>query len=322
MKNREKTKCAVILAAGLGERFLPITKKIPKPAIPFLNKPMICWTLEQLIDYGVEKAFINLHHLSDAVKDVLNPYKKKIEISFSYEKEILGTYGLFSKFRDSLPEKTFVINSDVFMKIPLLEMDKIFAENNNFNALLLLRKKRKKDNYTSFAIEGRYIKEIEKGDFHFCGAYIARKDFLRYASEEKKMELMPALKKELKNNSLGCYVFKGQWLDLGTPEKYLMSTKTCLKRIVQGKMDIPKGNNFYYINRFPVLAYKNSIIFGEIDLRGFAVLGKKSRITALGKAKNFVVLDNCSIETSKAENAIFYDGGCLFSKMDKNQNTI
>ena len=60
---------AVILAAGLGLRMRPLTERIPKPALPFLNRPILHWTLEALAAAGVRRVFVNLHHLPQAVKE-------------------------------------------------------------------------------------------------------------------------------------------------------------------------------------------------------------------------------------------------------------
>jgi UTP--glucose-1-phosphate uridylyltransferase len=44
---------AVIPAAGLGTRFLPITKSIPKEMIPIIDKPMIHYIIEEAIQSGI-----------------------------------------------------------------------------------------------------------------------------------------------------------------------------------------------------------------------------------------------------------------------------
>lgn len=320
MKN--KTDCAIILAAGFGERFLPITETIPKPALPFLNKPMICWTLEQLINYGVKKVFVNLHHLSDLIIKALNPYREKIEIVFSFEETILGTYGLFSKFKKSLPEKFFVLNSDVFLKIPFYELDQFFAEKENLDAVLLLRKKRKSENYTSFLLDKHLVRKMGEGCHHFCGIYIAKKSFLRFAGEEKKMNLPDILKEELQKNLLGGMVFKKEWLDLGTPKNYLNSTKICLKRMAENKFAIPKGNKLTEKDGFAILTNKDSYISKSTKLDGFVVLGKKSRIESKKSVGNVVLLENSVMNISKKiRNAIVFENGILFSKMDKKKNS-
>jgi len=49
-----KIRKAVIAAAGLGTRFLPITKTQPKEMLPLLNKPLIQYAIEEVIACGVE----------------------------------------------------------------------------------------------------------------------------------------------------------------------------------------------------------------------------------------------------------------------------
>ncbi|MFA4815028.1 MAG: UTP--glucose-1-phosphate uridylyltransferase [Candidatus Gracilibacteria bacterium] len=49
---------AVILAAGLGTRFLPMTKVIPKAMLPILNKPVIQYLVEEAVASGIEEIII------------------------------------------------------------------------------------------------------------------------------------------------------------------------------------------------------------------------------------------------------------------------
>lgn len=53
-----KVKKAVIPAAGLGTRFLPITKALPKPMLPVLDKPTIQYIAEELIDAGINEIIV------------------------------------------------------------------------------------------------------------------------------------------------------------------------------------------------------------------------------------------------------------------------
>lgn len=321
MTDKNKTKCAVILAAGLGERFRPLTLTLPKPAIPFLNKPMICWILDQLIDYGVEKIFINLHHLPHLVKNCIRPYFRKVEIFFSFEKNILGTYGIFYKIKKELPEKFFVINTDVFMDFPLKRADELFSESKNITSLLLLRKKRKGEQYTPFSIKENIVTKIGEGDFHFCGMYIATKKFLRFAREEKKMELSEILKEEIKQNSVGQFISESQWLDLGTPQKYLESTKVGLKKMVKEKSIIPQNSMIIIKEGFPILAHKESYIASKLGISGFIVLGKNSRLEEGTSAQNIVLLENSILRcNAKIKDAIVFGKNILYATMDKKIN--
>jgi len=53
-----KIKKAVIAAAGLGTRFLPATKSIPKEMLPILDAPIIQYLVEELVDSGIKEIII------------------------------------------------------------------------------------------------------------------------------------------------------------------------------------------------------------------------------------------------------------------------
>lgn len=53
-----KVRKAIIPAAGLGTRFLPITKAVPKPMLPVLDKPTIQYIAEELRRAGIDQIVI------------------------------------------------------------------------------------------------------------------------------------------------------------------------------------------------------------------------------------------------------------------------
>ncbi|MDP2731001.1 MAG: UTP--glucose-1-phosphate uridylyltransferase GalU [Dehalococcoidales bacterium] len=53
-----KVRKAVIVAAGWGTRFLPLTKSQPKEMLPLLNKPLLQYSVEEAIACGVELVVI------------------------------------------------------------------------------------------------------------------------------------------------------------------------------------------------------------------------------------------------------------------------
>ena len=50
--SNQKLKTAVLPVAGLGSRFLPITKSIPKEMLPIIDKPLIEFAIEEAIEAG------------------------------------------------------------------------------------------------------------------------------------------------------------------------------------------------------------------------------------------------------------------------------
>ncbi|HUW24199.1 MAG TPA: UTP--glucose-1-phosphate uridylyltransferase [Patescibacteria group bacterium] len=51
--SRSKVKKAVIVAAGFGTRFLPASKAIPKVMFPVIDKPIIQYVVEDLVESGI-----------------------------------------------------------------------------------------------------------------------------------------------------------------------------------------------------------------------------------------------------------------------------
>lgn len=71
MTNAHKTKVtkAVIAAAGFGTRFLPQTKAMPKEMLPIVDKPVIQYIVEQLVQAGIEDIIIVSGYSKRAIED-------------------------------------------------------------------------------------------------------------------------------------------------------------------------------------------------------------------------------------------------------------
>ncbi|HUX05559.1 MAG TPA: sugar phosphate nucleotidyltransferase [Acidimicrobiales bacterium] len=60
---------AVIAAAGLGTRFLPQTKAMPKEMLPILDKPIIQYIVEELVEAGIEDIVIVTGYHKRSIED-------------------------------------------------------------------------------------------------------------------------------------------------------------------------------------------------------------------------------------------------------------
>lgn len=68
---KQSVKKAIIPAAGLGTRFLPATKSMPKEMLPIVDVPSIQYIVEEAVKSGIKEILI-----------ITNPYKKCIEDHF------------------------------------------------------------------------------------------------------------------------------------------------------------------------------------------------------------------------------------------------
>ncbi|MBR7552541.1 UTP--glucose-1-phosphate uridylyltransferase GalU [Allobacillus sp. GCM10007491] len=62
-------KKAIIPAAGLGTRFLPVTKALPKEMLPIIDKPTIQYIVEEAIESGIEDIIIVTGKGKRAIED-------------------------------------------------------------------------------------------------------------------------------------------------------------------------------------------------------------------------------------------------------------
>lgn len=113
-----------VLCAGFGTRMRPLTEVVPKPLLPFLNTPIVTYSLTMLKSAGIDAIGMNVHHLAETVPPVVDRLAATfgLEIRYSREWEILGTAGGIRGIWTALgePEGTLVVlNGDSVMDLDL-----------------------------------------------------------------------------------------------------------------------------------------------------------------------------------------------------------
>ncbi|GGH15375.1 UTP--glucose-1-phosphate uridylyltransferase GalU [Paenibacillus segetis] len=92
----KKVTKAIIPAAGLGTRFLPATKAMPKEMLPIVDKPTIQYIVEEAIESGVEDIIVVTGKGKRAIED-------HFDIAFELEHilEDKGKFDILEKVRKS-----------------------------------------------------------------------------------------------------------------------------------------------------------------------------------------------------------------------------
>ncbi|MFH1598789.1 MAG: UTP--glucose-1-phosphate uridylyltransferase GalU [Pseudomonadota bacterium] len=89
---------AVFPVAGLGTRFLPATKTVPKEMLPVVDKPLIQYAVDEAIEAGCDTLVFVTNRYKHAVADY---FDKAYELEHKLEKK--GKSELLSLIRDVLP---------------------------------------------------------------------------------------------------------------------------------------------------------------------------------------------------------------------------
>lgn len=80
-------KKAVILAAGLGTRFLPITKTFPKEMLPLIDKPVIQYLVEEAVNSGLKEIIFVISKEKKLIKNYFSQRNKKLEYFLKIRKK-------------------------------------------------------------------------------------------------------------------------------------------------------------------------------------------------------------------------------------------
>lgn len=91
---------AVFPVAGLGTRFLPATKTVPKEMLPVIDKPLIQYAVDEAIEAGCDTMIFVTNRYKHSVADY---FDKAYELEQKLEKA--GKGELLSLIRDVLPPK-------------------------------------------------------------------------------------------------------------------------------------------------------------------------------------------------------------------------
>lgn len=104
--------CALILAAGRGERLRPLTDRVPKPLLPAGGKPLIAWQVERLVAAGFGDIVVNHAHLGAQIEEALGDGKRfGARIRYSPESPALETAGGVAQALPLLGSRPFVVVS-------------------------------------------------------------------------------------------------------------------------------------------------------------------------------------------------------------------
>ena len=156
--SNQKLKTAVMPVAGLGSRFLPITKSIPKEMLPIIDKPLIQFAIEEAIEAGIEKIVFVTSHTKKAIEDYfkinselerrliqsnkedsvekIHPkYLDKVEFSYVFQEEPKGLGHAILQAKDYVDDEFFgvILADDLLVyKIGCLsQLSNIHHENNS-----------------------------------------------------------------------------------------------------------------------------------------------------------------------------------------------
>jgi len=305
---------AVILVGGEGTRLRPLTNGIPKPMLPVLNRPFLEHTIHYLRKYGITEIVLALSYLPDAIKDYFGDGQSfGVRLHYTVEDSPLGTAGAVKNAGQYLDSTFAVLNGDIFTDLDMAAMFAFHREREARATIALTWV----DNPCAFGVveadgNGKIQRFIEKPELDKvttnwinAGVYLLEPEVMEKVPSNThymfERGLFPHLV-ELGENMCG-YQFRGQWLDMGTAEKYLcLNCGLLLSDDKPALIGAPGESGLY--------GAEDAVIDPSAQINGPVVVASRSRIGQRVRLNGPVVIGtDCTIgDDAVLEEAVLWNG--------------
>ena len=219
---------ALVLAAGLGTRLLPLTSLCAKPALPLGGEPLIAHILRWLRQNGITDAIVNLHHRPETVTAAIGDGRAfGLTVRYSWESPLLGSGGGPRRAFALVPgDELLIVNGDTLTDV---DLPSLVAHHRQSNALvtMALIENPHPERYGGVRVENGRVTGFTgrgKGGLHFVGVQMARREAFADAVDgqpsESVREIYPALMRR-RPDAVGGWATKASFSDVGTAWAYL-----------------------------------------------------------------------------------------------------
>ncbi len=303
---------AVILAAGKGERMMPLTQGRAKPLLPIANKPLLQHHLEN-IEGVVDEAIIIVGYGKEQVMDHFGGSFGKIAISYVEQKEQKGTGHAVLQAKEKLSGKFMLIYGD-----DLYAKEDIHAMASHDNAILgsptqeawrfgiidsdsgKLKgiKEKPKDVKEGLAVTGVYTI-----DSKVLGEDVP-------VSPRGEMEFTDMLTSFAQHTPVDVVKAEKYWLPVGMPWDLLDANKEKLAEMVprvegevsekatlEGPVTVEKGAVVMEgaVVQGPAIIGEGSVIGPNCFVRPHTSIGRNCRVGNASDVKNSILMDNAKV---------------------------
>ena len=256
-----KIRKLVILAAGMGTRFLPITKGVSKEMLPLYDKPAIQYLVDEAKLCGIEEIFIVIANKREALKhyfekdevleqrlletnklDFLNIVKdvSSVKVTYIMQEEALGSGYALSLAKPYVGDEDFAVMycDDIVKGVPALK-EVIDVYNNTGNNVMAAVSVRHEDTYKYGILEidknMKVISLVEKpkveeapSNLASIGRLILKKDIFDKLSKIDKVKgeyyLTSALEMCINEGTMSACKISGTYFDTGNKLGYMKAS--------------------------------------------------------------------------------------------------
>src|SRR5712671_485709 len=223
---------ALLLVGGQGTRLRPLTIHAPKSIVPIFNRPFLHYQLDLIKQVAeIDEVILSLNYQPRRIEEVFGDGRDVgIKIRYVVEPTPLGTAGGVKYAARGVDDTLVVFNGDVLTQVDLAGIIAMHRERKAKATIVLTPV----DNPSAYGLvetdaAGNVTRFLEKpnADEITCdtinaGIYVLEPETFDRIPKDVPWSIERSFFPSLieRHETFVAYVYRGYWIDIGTPEKY------------------------------------------------------------------------------------------------------
>ncbi|MEY4642507.1 MAG: hypothetical protein RLZZ227_2501 [Pseudomonadota bacterium] len=210
----------MLLAAGKGERMLPLTATTPKPLLQAGGITLIEHQIRKLAANGLRDIVINHAWLGAQIEAALGDGSALgVSIQWSRETEPLETAGGIVRALPLLGNEPFAVaNADIWTEFPFHTLHDALRPEDLVHLVLVENPEHHRAGDFNLSVDGRLRQDLDSPRHTYAGIGVFH-PHLFAGMTDGKAPLLPCLRRAIALGRASGEIFDGDWIDVGTPER-------------------------------------------------------------------------------------------------------
>lgn len=223
-----ETPDAIILSGGFGLRLRGVVGDTPKPMAPVAGRPFLELLLRQLKRHGFSRVILSVGYKYEIIREHFGEKAFDLELFYSIETSPLGTGGALREAgRYMKTESAIVMNGDSYTDVDLSCVVRDHARNEADVTVVVIPETRSDAGSVVLDRNRRITTFAEKqmvpdSRYLSAGIYVLNQSLISCIPSSAKISLEEQVFPQwlADRRSIEAFVFEGQCIDIGTPERY------------------------------------------------------------------------------------------------------
>lgn len=219
---------AVILSGGFGLRLRGVVGDVPKPMARIGARPFIELLLKQLKRHGFSRVILCVGYKHEVIREYFGEKAFGMELVYSIETSPLGTGGALRQAAEHIRTETaLVMNGDSYTDVDLGRLIRAHAGNGTDVTVVVIPETRSDAGSVVLDPNGKITAFAEKrvvpdSRYLSAGIYVLSQSLIGTIPHAEKISLEEQLFPQwlAAGKNIEGFVFEGQCLDIGTPERF------------------------------------------------------------------------------------------------------